>query len=977
MGRVYRVEDIKLKQEIALKLIKPEIASDKKTIERFRNELKTARMISHKNVCRMFDLGESEAAHFITMEYVRGEDLKSLIRKMGQLSSGQVITIAKQVCDGLVEAHRLGVVHRDLKPQNIMIDSEGNTRIMDFGIARSLEAKGITGAGVMIGTPEYMSPEQVEGKDTDQRSDIYSFGVILYEMVTGRVPFEGDTPFTVGVKHKSETPKDPREINTQIPEDISRVILKCLEKEKDKRYQSAGEVRTELTNIEQGMPTTERMIPETKPLTSREITVQFNLKKAFIPALVVIAVVIIGVVIWQLLPQKEVVSAPKIENSIAVISFENQTGDDSFDYLQKAIPNLLLTNLENTGYLHVATWERLRDILKQMGKGDIEIIDRDLGFDICRREGIEAITLGTFTKAGDMFATDVKVLDVESKNLLKSASSKTVDSILEAQIDELSREISQGIGIAREKIEEPRVRLAEVTTSSMEAYNYFLRGREAVEKFYWDEARQFLEKAIDSDPIFAMGYFYLAYVYGWLGDNKASYEALEKAKIHSQRTTEKERLYIEARYAQIIERDPEKGLRALKDLVKKFPKEKRVHYYLGMYYHFKKMFNHAIEELSKALELDPTYGDAMNHLAYTYSDIGDFEKAIEYFNNYASVSPGDANPLDSMAELYFRMGRLDEAIAKYKEALKVKPDFYLANDSIGYIYALKENYLEAMDWIDQKIYIAPSPGVKGWGYFNKGFYHFWLGSYEQSLREFQKASDLAEEIKNDEQKAWIEYMKGYVYYDMGELELSQRSFNSWFDFFIAYNPPRIPDNTAIHSFNLGLVELKLGRIDSAKSRLTKMKSLFPEIDPSSKDQVKFSYDILQGEILLAEGSVEQAIVHLENASPLGKPPLIQIILFYNVPFIKDVLARAYRQNGEIDKAIAEYERLITFDPSREERFLIHPKYHYRLALLYEQQGNTAKAIEHYEKFLNLWQDADPGIAEVDDARKRLARLKSS
>jgi tetratricopeptide (TPR) repeat protein len=416
-------------------------------------------------------------------------------------------------------------------------------------------------------------------------------------------------------------------------------------------------------------------------------------------------------------------------------------------------------------------------------------------------------------------------------------------------------------------------------------------------------------------------------------------------------------------------------LRALKDIVKKFPREKRSHYYLGMYYRFNNMFGQAIEELGKALELDPTYGDALNLLAYTYSDMGDFEKAIEYFKNYASIFPRDANPLDSMAELYFRMGRLDEAIAKYKEALKVKPDFWAANESIGYMYALKENYPEAMDWIDQDINMAPSPGEKSRAYFWKGFYRFWLGSYEQSLRELRKASDLAEEIRNELQKARIEYMKGDIYYDMGELELSQRCFKSWFDFIIEYDPPRIPDNTAFYSLRLGLVELKQGRIDSAKSRLGKMTSLLPEIDPYSKNQVKFSYDILQGEILLAEGSVEQAIVHLENASPLGKPPLIQIILFYNVPFIKDVLARAYRQNGEIDKAIAEYERLITFDPSTEERCLIHPKYHYRLAKLYEQQGDTTKAIEHYEKFLDLWKDADPGIAEVDDARERVAGLK--
>ena len=283
MGQVYRVLDKKLNEEIALKVIKPEIAIDKNTVERFSNELKIARKIGHKNVAKMFDLNEEKGTHFITMEYVRGEDLKKLIRKMGQLSVGQAIPIAAQICEGLAEAHRLGIVHRDLKPQNVMVDEEGNARIMDFGIARSIETKGITGAGVMIGTPEYMSPEQVEGKEVDQRSDIYSLGIILYEMVTGRVPFEGDTPFTIGVKHKSEKPKDPKELNAQIPDDVNNVILRCLEKERENRHQSAGELQRELVNIQKGIPTAEKIKPQKKPLTSKEITVTFGLKKAHAP----------------------------------------------------------------------------------------------------------------------------------------------------------------------------------------------------------------------------------------------------------------------------------------------------------------------------------------------------------------------------------------------------------------------------------------------------------------------------------------------------------------------------------------------------------------------------------------------------------------------------------------------------------------------------------------------------------------------
>jgi serine/threonine protein kinase len=323
MGRVYKVLDKEVNAKVALKLIKPEIASDKKTIERFRNELKVARDISHKNVCRMYDLGKEEGAYYITMEYVSGEDLKSFIRRSGIISVGKAISIANQVCEGLLEAHRLGVVHRDLKPQNIMIDKEGNARIMDFGIARSLRAKGITGSGVMIGTPEYMSPEQVDGKEVDQRADIYSLGVILYEMITGQVPFEGDTPFSIGVKQKSEIPRPPKEINEQIPEDLSHVILKCMEKDKEKRYQSVGELHYELTSLEKSAPTSERIVPERKPLTSREITVQFSLKKLFFPASIVIAIAIIGIMIWQLLPKKKPFLAPKIESSIAVI---NKTG---------------------------------------------------------------------------------------------------------------------------------------------------------------------------------------------------------------------------------------------------------------------------------------------------------------------------------------------------------------------------------------------------------------------------------------------------------------------------------------------------------------------------------------------------------------------------------------------------------------------------------------------------------------------------
>jgi len=210
MGKVYRAIDKKLNEEVALKLIRPEIAREERTLERFQNELKIARKISHRHVGRMYELMEAKGVHFITMEYVAGQNLRGLIRQTGQLTVRKAVSIATQVLEGLAEAHRLGVVHRDLKPSNIIIDREGSARIIDFGIARTAETKGKTGAGAVIGTPEYMAPEQVEGKPADQRADLYALGVILFEMVTGRPPFEGETPLAVAVKHKTDPPPDPR-----------------------------------------------------------------------------------------------------------------------------------------------------------------------------------------------------------------------------------------------------------------------------------------------------------------------------------------------------------------------------------------------------------------------------------------------------------------------------------------------------------------------------------------------------------------------------------------------------------------------------------------------------------------------------------------------------------------------------------------------------------------------------------------------
>ncbi|MBN1938628.1 MAG: protein kinase [Candidatus Aminicenantes bacterium] len=260
MGKVYKAYDHKVGEVIALKLIRPEISAQDKAIERFKNELKFTRKIAHRNVCRMFDLGDAGCIFYITMEFVAGEDLKRFVRRAGPLNAAKAVAIAGQVCDGLAEAHRIGAVHRDLKPQNIMIDAEGNAKVMDFGIARFTEMDRMTGSGVMIGTPEYMSPEQADLADVDPRSDLYSLGVVLFEMVAGRVPFEGPTPLSLAMKHKMERPKNVRELNSMVPAGLAEVIARCLEKNPENRFQSAPELRAALDRVERELGTAERAI---------------------------------------------------------------------------------------------------------------------------------------------------------------------------------------------------------------------------------------------------------------------------------------------------------------------------------------------------------------------------------------------------------------------------------------------------------------------------------------------------------------------------------------------------------------------------------------------------------------------------------------------------------------------------------------------------------------------------------------------
>jgi len=698
MGKVYRVEDTSVGQEIALKLIKPEIASDRKTIERFRHELKTARMISHRNICRMFDLGEADGTYFITMEYVRGESLKSMIRMSKRLEAGTAVSIARQVCEGLAEAHRLEVVHRDLKPSNIMIDKDGNVRIMDFGIARSLKEKGITGAGMMIGTPEYMSPEQVEGLEADQRSDIYSLGIILYEMLTGRVPFQGDTPFSVALKQRNEAPQDPKELNAQIPDLLSRTIQKCLTKERRDRYQTAEELRLALEDIEQRLSTAEKAIARRKPSSVRTKPAEKKRLWLRAAALAIFLAAILGGVYF-------LVIHPQPKPGVVVLPFTFVDGGPDDQAFCDGLAATLSDNLLQLEHSRGSMWVIPPDEARKEEIKTPSQVNQNLGGDY--------VLTGNMRLNGDMIRLNISLVD--AKTLLQRGSPVVLaDPItnLKTWQDDLVIKMVQMLGLKTE----PGMDLvwSAGRTALPNAYEFYLRGignlMQSDKAESIDKAVDYLQRASELDPHFALARIELARAY------KSKYKLT------------KDRAMLEKAQSCCLQALKDNDQLVAADMV------------LGAVYRDAGQYDQAVQEFRRVLQLEPKNYQARMELGYTYEKLEKLREAEDAFKSAVKLRPGYADVYSYLGYFYYIYGRVADAEKMFLKVARLTPGDLQVYSNLGGMYAMRGRYESAEAMFKKSMAIRPS----GSALSNLGTIYFFQRRYSDSAAMFEEAVKLDE-----------------------------------------------------------------------------------------------------------------------------------------------------------------------------------------------------------------------------------------
>jgi serine/threonine protein kinase/Flp pilus assembly protein TadD len=952
MGVVYKAEDTKLKRTVALKFLPPRLLCDGEARTRFEHEAQSASALNHPNITTVYEIDEADGRCFIAMEYVDGRSVKNLVAE-GALSLDEVVDISIQIGKGIDAAHRKGVVHRDIKSDNIMVSADGIAKIMDFGLAKLRGVTKLTREGTTVGTLQYMSPEQLQAKEVDRRSDIFSFGVVFYEMITGRLPFAGEDEAAVLNSILNDAPEPLARYKANVPGGLQRIVDKALAKDKEERYQHADELVADLKRERRASDHTSPSVAAHVQPSRRPKRGTFRLAAIFaIVAAVIILYFVFEPFRIEMGPDRAAIAQ---ENSLAIMYFENMADPDDTDKAGQMVTTLLITDLSESQYMRVVSRQRLYDILAQLGKEDQKSIDKSVASRVAAEAGVKWILTGTVLQVEPHIVLTSEISEAETGEIraTQRVTGEPGDDLF-AMIDRLTVEIREDMSLPEEARAEEDRPIADVTTHSEEAYRYFLEGVDLDNKYYTDEAEVSFRKAIAHDSTFAMALYYLA----TLTVGEESRDFAERALKYSGNASEVERYYIESYHA-FVAHDYEGTIRKLQQIIDRWPDEKTTHFTMAVVYNrFTGNHRLAIDHCKRTLEIDPLFKRAYNQMAYAYDGLGDHDSSLWAINNYIDLAPDEANPYDTRGDLYAYSGRLDEALASYKRANEMKPGF--STMKIGHIYLFMGRYAQA-----ESCYNLVASGDDKWDRSKARTYLAVVPLYQGRLKEALQVLD--DGIGADQMEHALMYANGSkhwlaatAYLELGDYGKAVEEAERRRDVLMR----AFPDNPAyivdVYPYVLG----EAGRMEEAEEALR----AFERLLESKGSSPPYAFWLVHGYIAKAKGNTEQAITYFEKAGQEAIDP------YFHVRWL---LGEACLEAGRLDQAVTTLSQaLLRYDESRALDPIRAVKAHYLLGLAYERSGWKSKAIEQYETFLDIWKNADPGTDELEDARQRLARLKS-
>ncbi len=601
MGAVYKAIDRELNRPVALKVIRPELARIKSIIERFKQELLLSRQVTHRNVIRIYDLGEAEGMKFITMEFIEGEHLRDLLLRKKKLTPEEAVEIIEQVCRALEAAHSTGIIHRDLKPQNVMRDQTGRILVMDFGLARMVEGDGMTHTGALVGTMDYMSPEQALAKTLDQRSDLYAVGLIFYELLTGSMPFAADSVLASLIKRTQERVVPVSDHDRAIPGSVSNIVSKCLERDVNLRYQSAAELLADL---------------EAWQGKRAGATLSFHAKvgpwgqSLPWPLIATMATVILLASLGWLWRDKlfAPVSKPQVtagpQLSLAILPFRNASGDPSLDWLSASLEEMLTTDVGQSSKLRTVSPNRLYQVLSDLHLGPSSTFDASSVHRLAEFSNADTVVWGQYAKFGDQIRIDATLQDLkhERRVTLKAEASNQNDLL--ATIDRLAQNIRENLQLSPQLTKELKEQSFKPTSQSLPALRFYNDGVALARQGNNQEALTRFQESVKADPEFALAYARLGQTFGNLGYDNEAEQAARRAVDLSQGLSVQEKYLISANHARIVN-DNAKAIEAYENLAKISPDDADVLFDLAGLYSATSSFDKARELYKRLLEHDP------------------------------------------------------------------------------------------------------------------------------------------------------------------------------------------------------------------------------------------------------------------------------------------------------------------------------------------------------------------------------------